>query len=57
MISDLCQGHHFATHQDMMTFIEQHIEQQQGRTQVLLVKGANSAGMSKIAAALKEKFA
>ncbi len=57
VISDLCQGHHFATHQDMMTFIEQHIEQQQGRTQVLLVKGANSAGMSKIAAALKEKFA
>ncbi len=57
VISDLCQGHHFDTHQDMMTFIEQHIEQQQGRTQVLLVKGANSAGMSKIAAALKEKFA
>ncbi|MGL4829861.1 MAG: UDP-N-acetylmuramoyl-tripeptide--D-alanyl-D-alanine ligase, partial [Vibrio sp.] len=57
VISDLCQGHHFATHQDMMTFIEQHIEQQQGRAQVLLVKGANSAGMSKIAAALKEKFA
>ncbi|MEI2563917.1 UDP-N-acetylmuramoyl-tripeptide--D-alanyl-D-alanine ligase [Vibrio metoecus] len=56
VISDLCQGHHFATHQDMMTFIEQHIEQQ-GRAQVLLVKGANSAGMSKIAAALKEKFA
>ncbi|ENS5606694.1 UDP-N-acetylmuramoyl-tripeptide--D-alanyl-D-alanine ligase [Vibrio mimicus] len=57
VISDLCQGHHFATHQDMMTFIEQHIEQQQGHAQVLLVKGANSAGMSKIAAALKEKFA
>ncbi|MGL6027626.1 MAG: glutamate ligase domain-containing protein, partial [Vibrio sp.] len=57
VISDRCQGHHFATHQDLLAFIEQHIEQQQGRAQVLLVKGANSAGMSKIAAALKEKFA
>jgi len=56
VISDRCQGHHFATHQDLLAFIEQHIEQQQGRAQVLLVKGANSAGMSKIAAALKEKF-
>jgi len=56
VISDVCHGHHFDSHQDMISFIEQTLEQQQDRSHVLLVKGANSAGMSKIATALKEKF-
>ncbi len=56
VISDVCQGLHFETHQDMISYIEQKLEQQQDRSHVLLVKGANSAGMGKIAAALKEKF-
>ncbi|ELO1775203.1 UDP-N-acetylmuramoyl-tripeptide--D-alanyl-D-alanine ligase [Vibrio fluvialis] len=56
VISDVCHGRHFASHQDMIMFIEQQLEQQQDRTHVLIVKGANSAGMSKIAAALKEKY-
>ncbi|MCG6267759.1 UDP-N-acetylmuramoyl-tripeptide--D-alanyl-D-alanine ligase [Vibrio furnissii] len=56
VISDVCHGRHFASHQDMIMFIEQHLEQQPDRTHVLIVKGANSAGMSKIVAALKEKY-
>ncbi len=56
VISDVCHGSHFESHQDMISFIEQKLEQQQDRSHVLLVKGANSAGMSKIAGALKEKF-
>lgn len=56
VISDLCAGKHFATHQDMLTYIEQQLNNNSSCSQVLLVKGANSAGMSKIVAALKEKF-
>ncbi|WP_165312225.1 UDP-N-acetylmuramoyl-tripeptide--D-alanyl-D-alanine ligase [Vibrio ziniensis] len=56
VISDVCHGKHFDSHQEMISFIEQELEQQQDRSHVLLVKGANSAGMSKIAAALKEKY-
>ncbi|MFG0888504.1 UDP-N-acetylmuramoyl-tripeptide--D-alanyl-D-alanine ligase [Vibrio sp. CJQ_6] len=56
VISDVCHGRHFASHQDMIMFIEQHLEQQPDHTHVLIVKGANSAGMSKIVAALKEKY-
>lgn len=56
VISDVCHGKHFESHQEMISFIEQVLEQQQNRSHVLLVKGANSAGMSKIAAALKENY-
>ncbi|WFB48699.1 UDP-N-acetylmuramoyl-tripeptide--D-alanyl-D-alanine ligase [Vibrio coralliilyticus] len=54
-ISDVCQGMHFDTHDHMIEFIEQQLNQQTG-PHTLLVKGANSAGMSKIAAALKEMY-
>lgn len=54
-ISDVCQGMHFDTHDHMIEFIEQQLSQQTG-PHTLLVKGANSAGMSKIAAALKEMY-
>jgi UDP-N-acetylmuramoyl-tripeptide--D-alanyl-D-alanine ligase len=56
VISDVCKGEHFTTHQNMMNFIEQQLDQNKSLAHVLLVKGANSAGMSNIATALKEKF-
>lgn len=54
-ISDECGGIHFEDHQSMIDYIKQQIEQHQ-QPQTLLVKGANSAGMSKIAAAVKEMY-
>lgn len=57
VISELCHGLHFDRHEDMVTYIRQQLGQHQDQTHILLVKGANSAGMSKIAAALKEKYA
>ncbi|MGC9460878.1 UDP-N-acetylmuramoyl-tripeptide--D-alanyl-D-alanine ligase [Vibrio genomosp. F10] len=54
VISDLCNGHHFETHERMNAYIEQQLEQHNKRHHTLLVKGANSAGMSNIVAALKE---
>jgi UDP-N-acetylmuramoyl-tripeptide--D-alanyl-D-alanine ligase len=56
VISDVCQGQHFSTHKDMISFIEQQLDANKDDTHILLVKGANSAGMSKVAAALKEKY-
>ncbi len=56
VISDVCHGQHFESHQEMIRFIEQKLGQQTDRSHVLLVKGANSAGMSKIVAALKEMY-
>ncbi|WP_159655068.1 UDP-N-acetylmuramoyl-tripeptide--D-alanyl-D-alanine ligase [Vibrio atypicus] len=55
VISEQCQGTHFDTHESMIEFIEQQLIQHD-EPQTLLVKGANSAGMSKIAAALKEMY-
>ncbi|AIW14965.1 UDP-N-acetylmuramoyl-tripeptide--D-alanyl-D-alanine ligase [Vibrio tubiashii] len=52
-ISEECGGIHFEDHQSMIDYIKQQIEQSQ-QAQTLLVKGANSAGMSKIATAVKE---
>ncbi len=54
-ISEICQGQHFDSHDRMIEFIVQQLPTHTG-PQILLVKGANSAGMSKIATALKEKF-
>ncbi|KGY13677.1 UDP-N-acetylmuramoyl-tripeptide--D-alanyl-D-alanine ligase [Vibrio tubiashii] len=54
-ISDKCGGIHFEDDQSMIDYIKQQIEQHQ-QPQTLLVKGANSAGMSKIAAAVKEMY-
>ncbi len=56
VISQCCHGQHFATHQDMMTFIEQQLTLTATQEHVLLVKGANSSGMGQIVAALKEKL-
>ncbi len=54
-ISQQCQGTHFDTHDAMIEFIKQQLPLHDC-AQTLLVKGANSAGMSKIAAALKEMY-
>ncbi|OBT07344.1 UDP-N-acetylmuramoyl-tripeptide--D-alanyl-D-alanine ligase [Vibrio sp. UCD-FRSSP16_10] len=56
VISDVAGGHHFENHQSLLDFVEQHISNQPNIQHTLLVKGANSAQMSKVAAALKEKF-
>ncbi|MDW6093746.1 UDP-N-acetylmuramoyl-tripeptide--D-alanyl-D-alanine ligase [Vibrio rhizosphaerae] len=58
IISEVCQGEHFSSHQDMMKYIERQLDNNnQNQEHVLLVKGAHSAGMGKIVAALKEKYA
>ncbi|KGK22178.1 UDP-N-acetylmuramoyl-tripeptide--D-alanyl-D-alanine ligase [Vibrio navarrensis] len=56
IISDLCQGLHFADHSAMIDYIKQHLASDAESNHTLLVKGANSAGMSKVVAALKENF-
>jgi UDP-N-acetylmuramoyl-tripeptide--D-alanyl-D-alanine ligase len=55
IISKLCDGIHFDTHQQMVEFIDSHLTTHSEQTHTLLVKGANSAKMSSIVAALKEK--
>ncbi len=54
VISEECGGKHFDSHDAMIRFIKQQLEIQQNQMHTLLVKGANSAEMSKVVAALKE---
>jgi len=56
VISEVCGGHHFDSHQAMIAYIKQQLAQNQASTHTLLVKGANSAGMSQVVAALKENL-
>ncbi|MGP8307047.1 UDP-N-acetylmuramoyl-tripeptide--D-alanyl-D-alanine ligase [Vibrio sp. YIC-376] len=56
VISDLCDGIHFETHQDMIDYIKQHLDQTVSENHTILVKGANGARMFEVAAALKEYF-
>ncbi|AEX20910.1 UDP-N-acetylmuramoyl-tripeptide--D-alanyl-D-alanine ligase [Vibrio sp. EJY3] len=56
VISDLCNGTHFETHQDMIDYIKQHLDQTVSDNHTILVKGANGARMFEVAAALKEYF-
>ncbi|PMH39789.1 UDP-N-acetylmuramoyl-tripeptide--D-alanyl-D-alanine ligase [Vibrio sp. 10N.286.49.B3] len=56
VISEVCGGQHFETHSAMITYIKQHLAQDENQTHTLLVKGANSAGMSQVAVALQENF-
>ncbi|GAB2667940.1 UDP-N-acetylmuramoyl-tripeptide--D-alanyl-D-alanine ligase [Vibrio panuliri] len=55
VISDVCHGKHFDSHDRMIEFIVQQLPHHIGPN-TLLVKGANSAGMSKVATALKEIY-
>ncbi|MBR9789709.1 MAG: UDP-N-acetylmuramoyl-tripeptide--D-alanyl-D-alanine ligase [Vibrionaceae bacterium] len=56
VISDLCDGTHFETHQDMIDYIKQHLDQTVSENHTMLVKGSNGARMFEVAAALKEYF-
>jgi UDP-N-acetylmuramoyl-tripeptide--D-alanyl-D-alanine ligase len=56
VISQLCHGVHFSSHRSMVDFIVQQLDNNEDQEHILLVKGANSAGMSKIVVALKEKY-
>ncbi len=56
VISDLCNGIHFETHQEMIDYIKQHLDQTVSEDHTILVKGANGARMFEVAAALKEYF-
>ncbi|RBW63945.1 UDP-N-acetylmuramoyl-tripeptide--D-alanyl-D-alanine ligase [Vibrionales bacterium C3R12] len=56
VISQVCHGLHFDNHVSMITYIKQYLSEHQDSTHTLLVKGANSAGMSQVVAGLKENF-
>lgn len=56
VISQVCHGLHFDNHDSMITYIKQHLSEHQGLTHTLLIKGANSAGMSHVVARLKENY-
>ncbi len=56
IISQVNNGKHFTSHEQMTVYIEQLLSSAAGETHTILVKGANSAGMFKIANALKENF-
>ncbi len=56
VISDVCGGTHFATHQAMIDYIKQQLQQDPLSTHTLLVKGALSSGMGQVATALKEYY-
>jgi UDP-N-acetylmuramoyl-tripeptide--D-alanyl-D-alanine ligase len=56
VISELCDGIHFETHQEMIDYIKQHLDQAGPEHHTMLVKGANGARMFEVAAALKEYY-
>lgn len=56
IISEICHGQHFASHEQMIAYIQQHLDTTAQQDHTILVKGANSSKMSKIVAALQEKY-
>lgn len=56
VISQLCHGNHFVTHNDLISYVNHHLSLEENHQHTILVKGANSARMFEIAASLKEKF-
>ncbi len=55
IISELCHGQHFSTHDKLINYIESQLQKAPQQAHTLLVKGANGARMSTVANALKEK--
>ncbi len=55
VISELCHGRHFSTHDELVDYIEAQLQKAPEQAHTLLVKGANGARMSVVANALKEK--
>lgn len=56
VISQLCGGHHFTTHQALLDYVFEQLAQAPLSSHLLLVKGSHSSGMSQIVDALKEKY-
>ncbi len=56
VISQLCHGNHFDSHNDLINYVNHHLSLEEKHQHTLLVKGANSARMFEIAASLKEKY-
>jgi UDP-N-acetylmuramoyl-tripeptide--D-alanyl-D-alanine ligase len=55
VISDICKGQHFATHSQMIDYVDQQLQITPEQAHTVLIKGANGARMSIVAEALKEK--
>ncbi|MDA9556375.1 UDP-N-acetylmuramoyl-tripeptide--D-alanyl-D-alanine ligase [Vibrio sp.] len=56
IISELCHGQHFHSHEKMLDYITQTLNNDTSTRDTIIVKGANSAGMSQVASALKETY-
>lgn len=56
IISEICNGRHFDSHDALIAYLKQQLADSTGQVHTLLVKGANSSKMSRVAAALKEKY-
>lgn len=54
VVSELCQGQHFETREDLIVYLNEQLNLQQNNEVTVLVKGANSARMSEVVSALKE---
>lgn len=54
VVSELCQGQHFETRDDLIVYLNEQLNLQQNNEVTVLVKGANSARMSEVVSALKE---
>lgn len=54
VVSELCQGQHFETREDLISYLTEQLNLQQNNEVTVLVKGANSARMSEVVSALKE---
>lgn len=55
VISDICNGQNFSTHDELIEYIEVELEKVLDTAHTVLIKGANGARMSTVAKALKEK--
>ncbi|MCL9781475.1 UDP-N-acetylmuramoyl-tripeptide--D-alanyl-D-alanine ligase [Vibrio sp. S4M6] len=56
VISQVCHGNHFASHNELISYINHHLLLEENYSHTLLVKGANSARMFEVAASLKETY-
>ncbi|MDV7104509.1 UDP-N-acetylmuramoyl-tripeptide--D-alanyl-D-alanine ligase [Vibrio sp. TH_r3] len=55
VISKLCHGLHFSTHDELIEYLNQQLQDTTEQVHTVLIKGANGARMSIVAEALKEK--
>jgi len=55
IISKICHGQNFSTHNELIDYMEQHLQKTSEQAHTVLIKGANGARMSVVVEALKEK--